>query len=109
MQAGLFREPIVSDKRIQSTLKTSSSSREIAAYLNGALDTSDLATICKAVGDTIRLHNVADLAKDAGLERTSLYRAFGGRQSPNLSTLLAVLNAMGFKLQVAEQRKRRKS
>jgi len=103
-----FLWAIVSDKRIQSGLKTSSSTREIAAYLNRALDTADLAMICQAVGDAIRLHNVADLAKEAGLKRTSLYRAFGGRQSPNLSTVLAVLHAMGFKLQVA-QRKRRKS
>jgi len=85
-----------------SQIRPQSSRREIADYMNRAFDTSDVAAISQAIGDVIRLHNISDVAKTAGLERPSIYRAFGGRQSPNLSTVLAVLKAMGFKLQVTQ-------
>jgi probable addiction module antidote protein len=50
---------------------------------------------------TTRQHNMADLARRAGIERTSLYRAFaGGEKRPNFTTILNVLRAMGFELRV---------
>ena len=79
-----------------------SSPREIADHMNRAFNTSDVAAIGHAIGDVVRLHNISEIAKIAGVERPSVYRAFGGRQSPNLSTVLVVLKAMGFKLQVTE-------
>jgi hypothetical protein len=43
--------------------------------------------------------------KKAGIERTSLYRAFaGGPQYPNFKTVLSVLDAMGFQLRVTARR-----
>src|SRR3954468_2304988 len=77
-----------------------SSRREIADHMNRAFDTSDVPAISRAIGDVVRLYNVSNVANVAGIDRPSVYRAFGGRQSPNLSTVLAVLRAMGFKLQV---------
>jgi probable addiction module antidote protein len=88
-------------------IRPQSSRREIADQLNRAFDSSDLAAICQAIGDVIRLHNVTAVAKLAGIKRTSLYRAFGGRQSPNLSTVLAVMKAMGFKLKVTQLQPKR--
>jgi DNA-binding phage protein len=54
------------------------------------------------------LHNVSDIAKKAGLERTSLYRAFRDTQQrhPNFSTVLNVLDALGLQLKVVKSRKR---
>jgi probable addiction module antidote protein len=43
---------------------------------------------------------VAKIAKAAGIQRESLYRALSARGNPRLSTLLAVAQAMGLKLTV---------
>jgi len=52
---------------------------ESADYLNHAFETSDIAEICKAIGVVTHRHNILDVAKKAGIERSSLYRAFAGK------------------------------
>ena len=45
------------------------------------------------------------LRKRAGIERSSLYRAFAGSpKHPNFKTVLSVLDAMGFQLHVTARR-----
>jgi probable addiction module antidote protein len=73
-----------------------------AAYLKAALEDSDdpqvlliaLRHIAEARG------GVAKVAKAAGNQRESLYRALSARGNPRLSTLLAVAKAVGLKLTV---------
>src|ERR1700687_6058167 len=78
---------------------------ESADYLNGAFETSDIAEICKAIGVVAQRHNISDIAKKAGIERSSLYRAFAGSpKHPNFKTVLSVLEAMGFQLHVTARR-----
>jgi hypothetical protein len=43
---------------------------------------------------------IAKVAKAAGIERESLYRALSSRGNPRLSTLVAVTKAIGLKLTV---------
>ena len=43
---------------------------------------------------------IAKIAKAAGIERESLYRALSARGNPRLSTLVAVTKAIGLKLTV---------
>jgi probable addiction module antidote protein len=84
-----------------------SSRREIADHINRAFEASDVVAVSKAIGDAAKLHNISDIAKMAGIERTSVYRAFSGRQAPNITTAMSVLDAMGFQLKVTERRGRR--
>lgn len=73
-----------------------------AEYLKAALDDTDepkvllvvLRQLAEAQG------GVAKIAKAAGVERESLYRALSPRGNPRLSTLTAVLKAVGLKLSV---------
>jgi probable addiction module antidote protein len=73
-----------------------------AEYLKAALEQSDeprvlllaLRQIAQAKG------GVAKIAKKAGVERESLYRALSSRGNPRLSTLVAVTKAMGLTLTV---------
>ena len=104
--AGLFLSNM-SDKPLKLPLRPQSSRREIADYINHAFATSDIVAICQAIGDATRLHNISDIAKKAGIERTSVHRAFRVQQFPNLSTFLGVLDAMGFQLKVTERRGQR--
>jgi probable addiction module antidote protein len=95
------------DKPLKVPVCPQSSRNEIADYLNRAFESSDIVAICQAIGDATRLHNVSDIAKKSGIERASIYRSFGGQQSPNLSTVLKVLDAMGFQLKVTLRRGQR--
>jgi probable addiction module antidote protein len=73
-----------------------------AEYLKAALEDQDeprvlliaMRHIAEARG------GVAKVAKAAGIQRESLYRALSARGNPRLSTLLAVAQAMGLKLTV---------
>jgi len=81
----------------------------VIARINEKLGSSDIVSICKAIGEAITLHDVSDIARKAGLERPSLYRAFGQAQHlPNFSTVFNVLGAMGLRLKVIKSRKRRR-
>src|SRR5438105_2444635 len=73
-----------------------------AEYLKAALEEEDepqvlliaLRHLAEAKG------GLAKIAKAAGIERESLYRALSKRGNPRLSTLTAVTKALGLKLTV---------
>jgi probable addiction module antidote protein len=77
-----------------------------AEYLKVALEDSEepavlliaLRRIAEARG------GIAKVAKAAGIERESLYRALSARGNPRLSTLVAVTKAVGLKLTVETAR-----
>ena len=73
-----------------------------AEYLRSALEDKDeprvlliaLRRIAESRG------GIAKVAKAAGMERESLYRALSAKGNPRLSTLVAVTRAVGLKLTV---------
>jgi probable addiction module antidote protein len=70
----------------------------IAAYLREAFDSGDPRLVKLAIGAVARRYSMARVADDAGLARTSLYRAFAARGNPSLDTVMRALNAMGVRL-----------
>lgn len=73
---------------------------EMAAYLEACFDEADgdAAFIAKALGDIARAKGMAQVARDAGLSRESLYKALSGERSPSFDTILKVISALGLKL-----------
>jgi probable addiction module antidote protein len=69
-------------------------------YLKAALEDSDepkvLLTALRRI--TEARGGIAKVAKAAGIERESLYRILSARGNPRLSTLRAVVKAVGLKL-----------
>src|SRR5512135_242203 len=76
---------------------------EMAAYLEAAFEEAngDAAFIAKALGDIARAKGMAQVARDAGLSRESLYKALSGERSPGFDTILKVMEALGLKLHAA--------
>ena len=76
---------------------------EMAAYLQACLDEpeADAAFIAKALGDIARAKGMAEVARQTGLSRESLYKALSGDRSPDFATILKVIAALGFGLQVS--------
>lgn len=74
--------------------------QEIAAYLEACFEEADCdaAFIAQAIGDVARAKGMAQIAKDSGLSRESLYKALSGDRNPNLDTVLKVLSSMGLRL-----------
>jgi probable addiction module antidote protein len=96
----------MSKKFARSATRPQSSRRQAAAdCINQALEKSDIAEICHAIGAATRLYNISDLAQKSGLARPSLHRAFAGDpKKPNFTTVFNVLDAMGFRLHVTVRR-----
>ncbi len=70
-----------------------------AEYLRAALeDETDPRVLLVALRRVAEARGVAKVAKTAGVERESLYRALSQHGNPRLSTLVAVARAMGLKL-----------
>ena len=72
-----------------------------AEYLKAALEDGDEPSVLLlALRRLAQAHGIARVAKAAGVERESLYRALSARGNPRLSTLVAVTKAIGLKLTV---------
>jgi probable addiction module antidote protein len=87
----------------EATIRELRNNPEFAAeYLRAALEENDeprvlliaLRRVAEARG------GIAKVAKAAGIERESLYRALSVRGNPRFSTLVAVTKAVGLKLTV---------
>ena len=72
-----------------------------AEYLKAALEDEDEPRVLLiALRRVAQAQGIAKVAKAAGIERESLYRALSPRGNPRLSTLVAVTRAIGLKLTV---------
>ena len=70
-------------------------------YLKAALeDEDDPRVLLIALRHLALAQGIAKVAKAAGVERESLYRALSKRGNPRLSTLVAVTKAIGLRLTV---------
>ncbi len=69
-----------------------------AEYLTAALETGNTAFIADAIGIIARAKGMAEVAKQTGLGRESLYKALSAEGNPEFATILKVIRALGLKL-----------
>lgn len=74
---------------------------DIRHYLESAFEDGDPAIIRNAFNTVARSRGMTALAKDAGVTRETLYKAFGDRGNPTLDTLIKVTRALGVRLSIA--------
>jgi len=70
----------------------------VAEYITAALEDPNPDVFLTAVRDVARARGMAQLAKDAGLGRESLYKALTPGAKPRYDTMLKLLHALGVKL-----------
>lgn len=73
----------------------------IAEYLTQVLEEGDNDEFLRAIGNIAKAKGMAQIAKDTGLGRESLYKAFREGAKPKFDTVIKVLNSLGVKLHVA--------
>ena len=76
------------------------SEADMAAYLDAALEDGDVGVIVAALGDIARAKGMAQIARDAGLGRESLYKALSATGNPEFGTILKVVRLLGLRLHV---------
>ena len=71
---------------------------DMAAYLEAALETNEVESVVQALGTIARVRGMAQIAKDTGLRRESLYKALSPEGNPEFATVLKVVRARGIRL-----------
>jgi len=70
----------------------------IAEYLSQVLDDGDTDELIRALGHLARAQGMAQVARNSGLGRESLYKALAPGAKPRAETLFKVIRALGVKL-----------
>jgi probable addiction module antidote protein len=78
----------------------------IAEYLTAAAEDPNPQVFLAALGSVAKAKGMAQVAKDAGLGRESLYKTFGAGAHPRYETVSAVLRALGVKLTFVVEKRR---
>ena len=68
------------------------------AYITVALESGDADFVRDALGLVARARGMSEIAKNAGLNRESLYRALGESGNPEFSTVMRIVRALGLTL-----------
>jgi probable addiction module antidote protein len=74
------------------------SERDIANYINAALEDGDPTLVAAALGDVARAKGMTVVARSAGLGRESLYKALSPDGRPEFATVMKVVQALGLRL-----------
>ena len=69
----------------------------IAEYMTAVLETNEPDLLLLALSDVARAKGMAQVAKDAGLGRESLYKALAPGAKPRFETIVKVARALGVK------------
>lgn len=70
----------------------------ITEYLTIVLEENDPAAFMRALNTVARARGMTQIAKDAGVNRESLYKSLSGNAAPRFDTIQRVLAALGVKL-----------
>jgi len=68
------------------------------AYITAALETGDADFVRDALGLVARARGMGEIAKNAGLNRESLYKALGESGNPEFGTVMRIVRALGLTL-----------
>jgi probable addiction module antidote protein len=79
------------------------------AYITAAFETGDADFVRDALGLVARARGMGEIAKSAGLNRESLYKALGETGNPEFSTVMRIVRALGLTLSARPGATRRTS
>lgn len=79
------------------------SEEAMAEYLSQVLVDGDNEEFLRAIGHIAKAKGMAQIAKDTGLGRESLYKAFRPNAKPRFDTVMKVIYALKLQLNAAPQ------
>ena len=72
----------------------------MAVALNRALAEGDIYELMDTLGRMARAHRIRRVARETGLGEKSLYKSMRAGARPEVGTVIRVLGALGYRLQV---------
>ncbi|MCM2330804.1 probable addiction module antidote protein [Pseudomonas linyingensis] len=88
-------KPVITEFDLAALLD---SEEAISEYLSQVLAEGDIDELIRAVGHVAKARGMAQIARDSGLGRASLYKAFAPGAKPRFDTVVKVMRAMGVEL-----------
>jgi probable addiction module antidote protein len=73
---------------------------DVLLTLKAAAEENDPEFMISVIGDIARSKGMTRLAKNLNLDRKGLYKAFSEKGNPSFTTVVKVLNSLGFRLTV---------
>ena len=77
------------------------------AYITAALESGDADFVRDALGLVAKARGMSEVAKNAGLNRESLYKALGATGNPEFATVMRIVRALGLTLSARPAARRR--
>ncbi|GHU27598.1 putative addiction module antidote protein [Spirochaetia bacterium] len=77
---------------------------DVIAYLEVALEENDTEFLLVTIGYIARSKGMQQLSRELNLDRKGLYKAFSPEGNPSFTTVVKVLDNLGFRLRI-EQKK----
>lgn len=72
-------------------------------YLDAAMEIGDPLIIQAAIGDVARAKGMSSVSEESGLSRENLYRSLSGEKDAYFSTIVKVLDVLGYRVEVARK------
>jgi len=76
---------------------------DVIGILEAAIEENDTEFLFSVIGDIARSKGMAQIAKDLNLARESLYRSLSQDGNPSFSTIVKVLDNLGFQLSIKQK------
>ena len=90
----------VSDWSLADEIETR---EDVIGILEATLEENDIEFLLKVIGDIARSKGMAQIARDLNLNRESLYRSLSLDGNPSFSTIVKVLDNLGFHLSIKQK------
>ena len=82
------------------------SEKDIKRYLDAAFEEGDPVFIATALGDVAKARKIMSrAARRAGIARESIYQSLSKKGKPQFSTILSVIDSLGYQLAVIPHKK----
>jgi probable addiction module antidote protein len=76
---------------------------DVIGILEAALEENDTEFLFKVIGDIARSKGMSQVARELELNRENLYRSFSQEGNPLFSTVVKVLDNLGFQLSIRQK------
>ena len=76
------------------------SKEDVEGILEAALEENNTALLFAVIGDIVRSNGMTQISKDVNVARESLYLSLSQDGNPSFSTVIEVLDNLGFQLSV---------
>jgi len=90
----------VSDWNLADEIETR---EDVIGILEAALEEGDTEFLFKVIGDIARSKGMAQLARELNLNRENLYRSLSLEGNPSFTTIVKVLDNLGFQLSIKQK------